>query len=316
MAATQEELAIVWRAVKQDDLRHAIEHLARVLAQEPEHPEGLALLDALDGRGVDPQVVAPLDQHAWFGLVAVHAWLLRRRDLGAAIDLVFQVTATRPDVPYLRWVSGWLRQRVPQDRWEVAFLRLLPVLGEMPVPLDETDPRRATLDGLVQLAASVREQVPRVVTVLQVTASALRRLGRFDQAIEWAAAAYRVEPSWTTAVGLATALREHGDVDAALAAYRRALTHDPSDETAWLDIGDLCLEEDRLMEALDAYEAVLASDPQHAWARPHVLFIRARLGSEQARLELEAWSAEHPDDEHPTSLLAALDSVVGRGRSN
>lgn len=45
----------------------------------------------------------------------------------------------------------------------------------------------------------------------------------------------------------------------------------------WIDIGDMLWEHGREAEALEAYEKVLAHEPEHPWALPSALLLRAQV---------------------------------------
>jgi Tfp pilus assembly protein PilF len=63
------------------------------------------------------------------------------------------------------------------------------------------------------------------------------------------------------------------------AAYGRALELDPENLSARFNLGLLLHEEERLGEALDAFEAVAAAAPGHAWAHYHIGRVLAAQGS-------------------------------------
>lgn len=304
------DIEIARKALSEGDLRHATFHVACALANDPSREEWLALLSAIVDRSDDPLSLVPLENQTYFALVAVRTFILaRRKELDPALSLLLQVAAVKPEVAYLPWAVRWVSEPGAVRALDAAALgrslmNLLRPLQSMPTPLPDDDARRRNLESAVTLAALVRELHPKVSQLSYVPAAALRRLGRFDDAVSLARAAYEAEPAWLTAIAVAAARRDAGDVDGAVAAYRMALKHDDADLSARLDIGDILLGKGRTQEALSAFEEVLARESRHAWAYPAALHCRIVLADDaEAKQALVAWTRAHPDDGHAARLL-------------
>lgn len=106
----------------------------------------------------------------------------------------------------------------------------------------------------------------------------LSKNGRYDEALDLTERRYRQTPNWETAIAVANAARRAGDLERAAAMFSKGAEHDPADETCFLEIGDIRLEQDRWTDALAAYEKALAKDAEHQWALPSAFYCRHRLG--------------------------------------
>jgi tetratricopeptide (TPR) repeat protein len=133
--------------------------------------------------------------------------------------------------------------------------------------------------------------------LLAIKLMILGKLGRFDEALALARAAYKAKPNWTTAIATANVLRRKGDVNAALDMFRRAAGHDRKDVTALLDAGDLNLKNDRWQAALKDYQQALKREKDHAWALPSTFYCRYRLSGDKRWLKKLQAFAEEPADE-------------------
>jgi tetratricopeptide (TPR) repeat protein len=106
----------------------------------------------------------------------------------------------------------------------------------------------------------------------------LSKNGRYAEACALTEQRYEQTPNWETAVAAANAARRAGDPERAVALFAKGAAHDPEDITCWLEIGDIRLEQDRWADALTAYDAALAMDPEHQWALPSAFYCRHQLG--------------------------------------
>jgi len=95
-------------------------------------------------------------------------------------------------------------------------------------------------------------------------------------------AAYEADASWQTAIPCGLALREMGEIERARETFEEALSHDPEDISARLEIGDMYLEDDQWDEAAGWYEQVLAREPDHSWAKSSLAYCDYQQGREEA----------------------------------
>ncbi|MFN3202535.1 MAG: tetratricopeptide repeat protein [Bradymonadia bacterium] len=268
-------------------LAEAAQRMAAVLTADPTREDWIVLIDDILSQAADPLALLDFSTpRVEVGQVAVQARaLVHEGELTEALALLSQVSAARPEVPFLTWAESWL------DEYPEALTDLEPdlmgdqvvgpclrALGEMPAPLDEADPRRLLVAAFEALCRRCRDHWPEQPLLWSAGASAARRLGRLSEAVTLARQGVKLGEDWHTCVGLACALRDAGRVDEAVTFYRQALTYEPEDITARLDIADTLLDCGRLEGAIEAYEEVLSRHPAHPWARPSVHYTRFRHG--------------------------------------
>jgi tetratricopeptide (TPR) repeat protein len=315
-----EDVALAERALAHGDLGHAVLHAAGSLSADPTHPERLALLDAILRKADDPLALTELGDETSFVEASARAYALAL--LGhwvEALALVSQVVHARPDVPYLAWSVRWMQRpgvAAALQPEEAIFPGVFaPLLRGLPVRLAPDAPERTNVQHARALAAVLREAHPRIPGLYYAGSAMSRRLALYDEAIQLAARARALEPSYMTAIGHACALRDAGRVDEAVQAYKDAIPFDPDDVAVWLDIGDLYAKRSRWAEALAAYEAALAKNPGHAWAYPSALWVRHFLGDADAGTRLADLARTHPDNDRARALAEALGACAGRRRS-
>ena len=295
----EDDAAIARAALAAGDARHALHHVACAVSTGADRPACGALIDELVAAlGDDPLATVPATG-LWFGMGGLRAELLARAGRHAeAIPLLLACLAAVPDAPFVPWLTAWVaRPGVaatvdPQDvaRELVACARHEP-LGA----------------ALHELARALHDAHPDH-DFLAFAAIKLHRLcWRYADAIAIGRAAITRGPRPMTAIGLAGALREDGDLDGAIAAFAEALRHQPDNAGILLDLGDLELSQGRLDRALDAYQRALALEPDEPWAAPSALFVRWRAGDGDAAAALRTWAATHPDNRRAAELAAQLD---------
>jgi len=104
-----EDLAIAKKLLAAGDPKHAAQHAGFGLAVEPTSPAQLELADQLFAATPDPLALVPLESTTYFGVVALRAHFLHKLGkLPEALELLVQVMAVRPDVPFGEWLDGWL----------------------------------------------------------------------------------------------------------------------------------------------------------------------------------------------------------------
>jgi tetratricopeptide (TPR) repeat protein len=132
-----------------------------------------------------------------------------------------------------------------------------------------------------------------------------RRIGEVELAVEWAAQGARVRPSKLAEIWLGYAYRRSGLLGQALAALRRAVTHDPGDLTLYADIAAILAEDGRLEDALRWIDRALERDPEFDCAVHTGHRLRYRADGDLAHLvRLADFQRDHPDQSHEHTDLA------------
>ncbi|MFN7697231.1 MAG: hypothetical protein ACK5U8_05010 [Deltaproteobacteria bacterium] len=104
-----DDRAIARKVLAAGDAKHAALHCAFGLALEPTKPEQLALVDEIYAASPDPLSLVPLESTTFFGVVAMRAIFLKKAGrIVEALELLVQVVAVRPDLPFGEWLDTWL----------------------------------------------------------------------------------------------------------------------------------------------------------------------------------------------------------------
>jgi len=308
----EDELTIAHRALGEGDLGHAAFHIATALVTDPRSAEALAVFDGWFAACDDAlALVTKRDKERWEGWFAMRARTYAK--LGRAEDalpLLAKLAAAVPEKAYLAWLP-LIRSpgQVSDEAAERAALELLGLANSLPEPLSSAHPAHDTVVSALGLLAEWRETKRQLPVPLHAVAIFLRKLGKREEALSAARSLFELRPDWRSIGTLCSCLRVAGDLEAALDIARRGTEVAPPDSRAamWLDVGDLCLDLNRLSEAQQAYAAALALEPDNAWARSSLPYARFReLGHEADRTALRQWSLEHPDDARAFRLLREI----------
>lgn len=284
-----EDRAIARRLLASDP-RHAALHAAFAIAVEPSSDEQDALNDALFRATDDPLALVPLEPTTYFGVVALRAQFLWK--LGKkleALELLVQVVAVRPDLPFDRWLEAWLDGPMLEALEARSVARLLDLCLQRLVSteLGITQGRRVA-ERVAEIARRAQELRPTASELAFTRSRALRMARRLDEALAVAAEEHAARPSYLSAVFLAGAHRDRGEFREAHARFEEALAKQPDDVAVRLDMGDLSMDLGRIDDAIAQYEWVLARRPDDPWARPSLCYARyVKSGDTAARDELE-----------------------------
>jgi tetratricopeptide (TPR) repeat protein len=303
------DAAVARAAMAEGDLRHAAHHVAGALASDPSRADLLALLDDLAAAagGTEPALALyPLqgpEGGVWYGAVAAHARLLAATEPQTALDLLCQVAAAKPDVPYLAWASAWLERVEPLAA--TGSLYHLMKLPEIPA----NQPMLLCGGRLAQ--ALLRETSEPVVAAL---ASILtRRGGALQEALEVALRSFERSPTAQVGVALGGAYRALGQLKETQETWEKVLELTPGDLAVLLDLADTLLERQDLAAALARYEEVLRVEPEHPWAIPSGLYVKwLQQPTVLGRLALSHYADQHPDNRRARDLSDHATPWVGR----
>ncbi|RKI43062.1 hypothetical protein D7Y27_15775 [Corallococcus sp. AB004] len=299
----KQDAAFAVEALAAGELAHAAFHAGCALGADARYAPWLELLERIiQAAGPSPFHLFPLGDGASFATAAVHAYALARSGQpGLALELLSQVVQAKPDADFARWGVTWLE--APGIAESTPPQYALPLVTSV---LSRTSPNETQgLAVLLRIVERIASQHPENAGVLWVHGTLLRRCGRGDEGLAVARASYDAQPGWLTAVQLATAHRELGQVPQALDAYRAALRHDPPQVSVLLDAADMLCEHARVDEGLRWYEDALRLAPGDLWASASSAYWRAiHHGDTDAQERLLALADTHPEHER-TGMLAA-----------
>lgn len=315
-SSPEEDVAIARTALAKGDYVHAAHHLACALGEDPNRSDWLGLFDQVIAAEPDAEKLAPIKSSPpAYCTVAAHAYILARLGrVAEAIDLILQTIHVRPDVLYIEWALSWLAR--PEVAGQLNMTRIAwfisALVQRFPALNAPHGGGKATLERMPEFIRRVRQAQPNDSRFLAVSVSMLRRLGLTDEALEYANAAYQIEPGFQTAVAVAVAHESRHDVEAALAAYRDALRFDRDDISCRLSMADLLWQYDRLAEARDLYAEVLERDRLQPWALPSFYYLRFALeGKEEWRDRLLALAEGAPENERADQLAQRASAYFG-----
>jgi tetratricopeptide (TPR) repeat protein len=293
------ELALMRLALDDDELPHAAHHLAGALAYAPDLPEVHEALAGLVARlGPAAPELFPLDGQVFVGAVAARAHVLAALDQpDEALQLLVSATRHQPDRPWaaVPWVTApELAARLDPTGALHTFAGLARALPD-PVP----EPDRVPLLPYLALARQVVRAYPARGTLLGAASAIARRLGATDDAVAWARAGAAATPSSMTEVWLGYAYRAAGRVNDAVAAWQRALRHDPLNFAVYADIAGLLADAGRLDEAIRWTDRALEADPTYDCAVHTAARLRYRHDGDVAHLvALADFIRTQPEESH------------------
>jgi tetratricopeptide (TPR) repeat protein len=269
----EQEIATARQALAKGDLPHALHHVGCALAANPMQAEWMGLLNQVIGAAPDPLKLAEVGENPSYVDAANRAYILAWvRRWEEALDLITDVAEVRPDIPYMLWAEWWLSQPgMLQSMTLDSIMRgivvdILKIASSCPAPTPKDDPRLPTLESGKRILDAIRAVHGNEGMLWFGGSMVARRLALTDEALALAQHAYKIDPSWKSAIGVANALRDGKRIDDAARWFRKALDHDKTDVSAHLDLGDMFLDADRYDEALREYDAAMKKEPDHPWA--------------------------------------------------
>lgn len=303
--AAEQELTTARALAQRGDLRSAANHLGSALLAAPDLPavhQALHEFAAEVGPGVLDLFPAGEEHGAFLGHAIGRAHLLAASDPNEALGWLLSASRHDPSRP---WANvPWVRDpavaaRLHPDRLApdlAGFAASLPT----PVPEEQRPPLSPYLDLCRNLVATHQNHA----LIHGATANLARRLGATGEAIRWAEQGERLAPSEMSALFTALAYQSAGDIDNAVAGYRRVLSFNPDNTAAYTDVAELLAEHDRLEEAIAWVERALAIEPADRAAFPTACALRFRRDGDAAHLiALADYLRTHPDVEHAHHML-------------
>jgi tetratricopeptide (TPR) repeat protein len=141
-------------------------------------------------------------------------------------------------------------------------------------------------------------------------AIAEREIGNLDSAMDHATIAANIRPSARAETTIATIAKRKGQMNDAIAAYRRALTIDVADSESHFGLGIIFASQGKVLEARAEYEAALAADPSYTAVRLNL----GALFMDMGKLEDAAAQFIAAMDTNPALTDAAFNLAVVRRR--
>jgi tetratricopeptide (TPR) repeat protein len=291
-------------ALASDEPQRAADHLAGALSHAPTLPEAHELLGRLaaqPGGGLD---LFPLAPHVSAGGLAARAHLLAAA--GHPEDGLPLLAAASGRAPGADWAGvPWVGDPALGVRIEPGLLvqllmRLCTAVGD-PAP----SATRTTLKPYLTVARHAVAAHPEDAMLLGAGSALARRIGENALAVDWAARGARARPSKLAEIWLGYAYRSAGRVPEALAALRRAVTHDPDDLSVYADIAGTLADHGRLEDALNWVDRALERDPEYDCAVHTAHRLRHRADGDLNHLvRLADFIRDHPDESHEHTDLA------------
>ncbi len=329
-----EDRAIARKLLLAGDGRHAALHAAFAIAVEPGVPDSLALADELYASSPEPLTLVPLEGTTYFGVVALRAVFLRKAGkLVEALELLVQVVAVRPDLPFGEWLDTWLDLSAAQSLDPKVAARLLDLglqrLGSTELGVTQG---RGVADRIAAAARRLRTMHPDSSALTFSLSRALRMSRQLDEALAVVKEEHEKRPSYLSSVFLAGVHRDRGELKEAHARFEEALAKQPDDVAVRLDMGDLSMDLGRPDDAIAQYEWVIGKEPDNAWAKPSLLYAKfVKSGDRAARDELEILAETDTKGRaralalavtpflgflprRPESVLAAVDQIREQAR--
>src|SRR4051812_2185601 len=312
-------LALAFAAFRRGDLAAARRAAEAGLAVEPASPPLLSLAGLAAAQMGDPAGAIP---HFEAVLAADPGDLPTRTNLAQALvaagdlDRAGEICAGAPANPRLLRIAAYVPQQ--QGRLAEAAAAYEAVLAAFPDDFESWNNlgnvRSATGDregavAALQQALALNPQVPQIYTNLSEQLSQLERFDVRQRVMREAARRFPDDAAVHAELGLAEASML--DFAAAEAAYKDAIRLDPSSIAAWLDLG-LVYEN---LNRIDELAALVAEADRQGLTQPEMGFIKAWALRRQGRFEEALPYAEAiPETIHPVrraQLLAELAERLG-----
>ena len=283
------------------NLQRGAIHLAWLLSLAPSDPNSIQLLEQyLQVLADDPLSLYPESEtgHRHNACEAVRAFILARLGrLPEAIDLLVAVVSANQEAAYLEaWALNWLKPaRAVESVPPQTVLKLfLVVLQRYPESRLVTAAQQRELDRYVAIARRWVYSGDLFELAEMTRVGLLRKAGRFSEALQVAQRFVQEYPGWHSHTAEALVRRETGDIAGALTAFERAMACAPEDLSDRLEAADMFFDHGQWEDARQWYAQVLATHPEHPWARPSSLYCQWKLTGDKSHLD-RIWETLNED---------------------
>lgn len=283
-------------ALSQGDSEQAASMIAAALAMDPQNESCLRLLDRVVASAPDPLSLFDPTKDSFFGKVAVRSRLLAAQGrVLEALELLTQVVAFRPEVPYLTWVPEWLKCAQLPVHESPSRIRWQPLLAALAAPNPDRERCRQNSEAMADVLALLVERYPEDHALLVLHVRWLRQLEQHERVLTDLRRFDASKPSHLTRLLLGQSLRRVGLLQECLRYFEDATAMQPTEPSVWLDLADVQLETGAVELALKAYGRAMALDPRNSWARASQCYVHAlRTGDPVEIAELHAQSQHEP----------------------
>jgi tetratricopeptide (TPR) repeat protein len=270
-----EELRAARAAILDTDFAHAAIHLATAAAEIPEAVEFHETVANFCAAAEDPLAFVSLQGGGHVGQFVLRGMIEARCGrLTDALCHLLQAEAFDPGRPYLRALHGGALGDGPLA--EVDADRVGEQLAKVTRGIDNLrDPARsAALDRTKQLFDRLLAVRPGSEPLTFAACILLRRMRKYDEAIELAEGFLKNQPSRRILIAIGSSARDKGDRERAMQAYEAAQALDPTEIGPSLDLGDMLGEDGRFAEAVERYAFALRGEPDNGWAQASLCYYR------------------------------------------
>lgn len=276
-----EHALVALEAIKAQDYKHAVYHVAAAYFEAPMDEDYHQIFLRWFREVEDPvAAIQPPEGEGWSAheaalLAEIYA---QQGQEDLAIYWLSRVIEASKNMALLERAMRWLSQpearaRVGTDSLTMLFSSIgQAYLGES-IEEESVAQQIEMVTPWMEQVVSEREDA----SLKCFAANVLRKLNQQERALEMAQQAYKQNPTHHTAVVVALCHRSLQDMASAFEAYELALSHDDSDVSVRLDLGDILCEQGKLEEGIARYQEVLDRQPDHPWASAYLPYYRFKL---------------------------------------
>ena len=260
------------------DIEEAADMISAALAMSPNDEDCFSVLDRITQGTNTPLDLFDTDKNPFFGRAAVRARLLAKAgQYSEALEVLAQVVAFRPEVPYLGWVLPWLRASGKKSIWQeerhtTSWKRLLDAL--LP-PVEKDDPRSPNVDAATEILTQLVERHRDAQNLMTLYLQWQKQLGQPERALETLRRIESSQSNWSHFARKAQVLRQLRQPEECILSFEKAAALQPKETSLWLDLSDLYLETGKPGRCIDALERVLALEPHNLWAQSTRAYVNA-----------------------------------------
>jgi len=258
----QDYIAAARVALRQRNVRLALQQIAAALSFSPSSTENLRLLSDILAQEARPLRHLEAKDETFFGTMAIRARVLATEQrLGEAIALLCETVAFRPLVPYLAWLKPWA-----SGRRSLRGVRADAVLGSIAKLSNASDIHPVNVECAVWLLERLASERPAASTRATALASRLLRAqGAFRRAEELLFAAGVDGEALEVRVERAMMFRETNRLAEAIALLTAVVERTPTDLPAQVDRLQLLCESERIDEVLAVTSTLKDVNDSTAW---------------------------------------------------